>query len=151
MATILKFSEAAALAFHAMARIATAQETILSARTLAADFRASEAHMSKVCRRLVQGGLLRPYRGAAGGFSLTKSPGQIRLIDIYTVIEGEVVLHPCLFQSHPCNEKNPKKCVFGTMIMGFEKDVLRYLRTTSLATIAASCTSQGEAREATRR
>ena len=72
MASLLRFSEAAALALHAMARVAAGHGEVLSAKTLAHDCRASEAHMIKVCQRLAQGGLLTAHRGAGGGFTLGK-------------------------------------------------------------------------------
>lgn len=124
-----------------MARVAVGRGDVLSAKALAHDCRASEAHMIKVCQRLARGGLLNPHRGAGGGFTLGRSAGQIRLLEIYTAIEGDVVLKPCLFQNHTCIGDHHKECAFGTMIMGFEKDVLRYLRTTSLAAVAAKCAS----------
>lgn len=128
-----------------MARVAVARGDVVSAKILANDCRASEAHMIKVCRRLAQGGLLLPHRGSTGGFSLGKSAGQIRLLEIYTLIEGPVVLNPCLFQNHTCSGGHGKKCVFGTVIVGFEREVLRYLRKTTLASVAAQCVS-GDAR-----
>jgi Rrf2 family protein len=139
MASLLRFSEAAALALHAMARVAAGRGDVVSARTLANDCRASEAHMIKVCRRLAQGGLLTPHRGAGGGFTLGRSAGKIRLFDVYTLIEGPVVLKPCLFQNHDCAGGHDKKCVFGRMILGFEKDVLRYLKQTTVSSVAAQC------------
>lgn len=141
MPGLLNFSEAAALALHAMARVAVGRGEVLSAKALARDCRASEAHMIKVCQRLAQGGLLTAHRGAAGGFTLGKSAGQIRLLEIYTLIEGPIVLKPCLFRNHSCIDEHHKECAFGTMIMGFEKDILRYLKATTLAAVAAKCTS----------
>jgi Rrf2 family protein len=145
LASLLRFSEAAALALHAVARVAAGHGEVLSAKTLAHDCRASEAHMIKVCQRLAQGGLLSAHRGAGGGFTLGKSAGQIRLLEIYTLIEGPVVLKPCLFQNHSCVGGHDKKCVFGRMILGFEKDVLRYLKKTTVSSVAAQC-AIGESR-----
>lgn len=142
MPGLLRFSEAAALALHAMARVAVGRGDVLSAKALARDCRASEAHMIKVCQRLAQGGLLTSHRGAAGGFTLGKKAGQIRLLEVYTLIEGPVVLRPCLFQNHTCIGDHHKECAFGTMIMELERDVLRYLKTTTLAAVAARCTSR---------
>lgn len=143
MSTLLKFSEAAALALHAMARTATAGREALSARALAGEFGASEAHMIKVCQRLARAGLLVPRRGPGGGFILGRSAGRIRLLEIYTAIEGPVVLRPCLFQNHSCTGGRHRKCAFGSMILGFEKDMLRCLRATSLASVAARCSAGG--------
>jgi Rrf2 family protein len=139
MATLLRFSEAAALALHAMARVAAGGSEVLSAGALARDCGASEAHMIKVCQRLARADLLIAHRGAKGGFTLGRNAGRIRLLEIYTAIEGPVVLKPCLFQNHTCTGGRAKKCVFGGMIMGFEKDVLRFLKATSLASVVARC------------
>jgi DNA-binding IscR family transcriptional regulator len=57
------------------------------------------------------------------------------------LIEGPIVLKPCLFQNHSCIDEHHAECVFGAMIMGFESDVLRFLKTTTLASVAAKCTS----------
>ena len=143
MASLLRFSEAAALALHAMARVAVGQGEVISARTLAAECRASEAHMIKVCQRLSRGGLLRSHRGAGGGFTLGRGAGRIRLLDIYTEIEGPVKLNPCLFQGHACAGGHQGRCVVGGMILGYEKEILRYMKSTSLAAIAAECLSGG--------
>jgi Rrf2 family protein len=143
MAGLLRFSEATALALHAMARVAAGRGEVLSARSLAKDCRASEAHMIKVCRRLAQGGLLTPHRGATGGFTLGKSAGQIRLLEIYALIEGPVVLKPCLFRSHDCVGGRDKKCVFGKTILRLEQGVLQYLKQTTLASVATQCASGG--------
>jgi Rrf2 family protein len=140
MASLLRFSEAGALALHAMARVAAGRGEVLSAGALARDCRASKTHMIKVCQRLAQGGLLTAHRGAAGGFTLGRSAGRIRLLEIYTLIEGPVVLKPCLFQNHTCVGGHDKQCVFGRMILGFERDVFRYLKQTTLSSVAAQCT-----------
>ena len=142
MASLLRFSEASALALHAMARIAAARGEVLSARTLARECRASDAHMIKVCRRLAAGGFLRPHRDVMGGYSLARRAGAIRLLEIYTLIEGPVVLKPCLFQDHSCAGGRRGNCVFGGTLMRFEKDILRYLQRTTLSSIAARCVSR---------
>ncbi|MCC6652856.1 MAG: Rrf2 family transcriptional regulator [Candidatus Eisenbacteria bacterium] len=138
MATLFKFSEAASLALHAMVLIAVRKGEVVKAREMSAAFRASGAHMSKVCQRLTRSGLLVAHRGVTGGFTLSRSAGRIRLYEVYEAIEGRVELFPCLFRKRHCAGKSKHDCVFGKRIMGYEKDFLRYLKTTTIARVAAT-------------
>lgn len=136
MATLFRFSEAAALALHAMVFVACRDGGVVKAREMSAAFRASDAHMSKVCQRLTRGGLLKAHRGVHGGFTLGRSAQKIRLLEIYSAIEGPVALTSCLFRDRSCRDSPKHDCLFGREIMRLEEQFLRYLKTTSLATVA---------------
>ena len=137
MATLFRSSEAAALALHAMVYVACRNGEVVKAREMSAAFRASDAHMSKVCQRLTRGGLLQAHRGVHGGFTLGLDARRIRLLEIYSAIEGSVTLTACLFQDRSCREAPRHDCLFGKQIMRLEEEFLRYLRTTSLESVAA--------------
>jgi Rrf2 family protein len=146
MAALLRFSEAAALALHAMGYIATVDERVVTARELAHLCRASEAHMMKVCQRLARAGLLTARRGAGGGFALGPRGPRIRLIDVYTAIEGKVVLRKCLLPGRSCRgHGHEHDCVLGRKVFDVEKEFLAYLKVTTLATVAAECAGKGKA------
>lgn len=136
MATLFRFSEAAALALHAMVLVACEDGEVVNVRRMSAVFRASDAHMSKVCQRLTRCGLLRTHRGVHGGFTLGRSASRIRLIEIYVAIEGKVELSPCLFRNRVCRERPRHDCIFGKLIMGLEEEFMRYLKTTRLSSVA---------------
>ena len=138
MATLFRFSEAAALGLHAMVYVAARKGAVVKVREMSAVFRASEAHMSKVCQRLARYGLLIAHRGIHGGFTLGRSAGRIRLLEIYTALEGPVKLSPCLFRNRSCRDEPKHDCIFGRKIMRFEEEFLSYLRTTSLSSVAAT-------------
>jgi Rrf2 family protein len=136
MATLFRFSEAASLALHAMVYVACREGEVVKAREMSGVFRASSAHMSKVCQRLVRGGLLQAHRGVHGGFTLGRSAKRIRLLEIYAAIEGPVVLTSCLFRDRNCRGTPKHDCVLGKEILRLEEQFLRYLKTTRLATLA---------------
>ncbi len=138
MATLFKFSEAASLALHAMVLVAAHEGEVVKSRELAAAFHASDAHMSKVCQRLTRAGLLRARRGVSGGVTLARGAGRIRLIEVYSAIEGPVKLSPCLFRNRECRDHRKHECVFGKRIMSYERDFLDYLKRTTLAVVAAT-------------
>ena len=137
MATLFRFSEAAALALHAMVYVGCRGGEVVKAREMSAAFKASDAHMSKVCQRLTRTGLLEAHRGVHGGFTLGKSANRIRLLEIYSAIEGPVTLTSCLFQDRSCRETPKHDCLFGKEIMRLEEEFLRYLKTTPLSAVAA--------------
>ena len=138
MSTLLRFSEAAALAIHGMVFLAAKKE-VISAGTLARACRASESHMVKVCQTLVKRGLLEARRGPAGGFVLVREAETIRLLDVYTAIEGALALNHCLFRTSVCQEQPHQACVFGHKIKEVEADFLLYMESTTLAAIAVNC------------
>lgn len=137
MATLFRFSEAASLALHAVVYLACREGEVVKVREMAAAFRASDAHMSKVCQRLTRHGLLRTHRGKHGGFTLGRAAGRIRLVDVYVAIEGPVKLRPCLFRGRSCGGPPGHDCLFGRKIMGLEAQFLRYLETTRVSAVAA--------------
>ncbi len=137
MATLFRFSEAAALALHAMIVVAGRDGGVVSARELARKLAASEAHMVKVCQRLTRAGLLVSHRGARGGFALARPARRIRLLEVYAAIEGPVTLNACLFRDRSCTRPPRHDCTVGERILRLEREFLRYLRSTSLATVAA--------------
>ena len=75
MANVLRISEAATLALHTLALLASRPGVILSTHKIAKRLEASEAHLAKVLQRLARMGLVRSIRGARGGFVL-ELPGR---------------------------------------------------------------------------
>ena len=58
MPTVLRISDAAALALHAMVMLAEAPERRMSAKAIASELDASQAHLAKVLQRLAKAGLV---------------------------------------------------------------------------------------------
>lgn len=62
----------------------------------------SQIFLPKIVQRLVQAGLLRTYRGASGGVTLSQAPGDINLRQIIEAMEGPIALNRCLTGSGRC-------------------------------------------------
>ena len=52
-------------------------------------------YLTQVLRSLVNGGLLKSNRGPAGGYSLSKDPGEISVLDVVTLLQGPVAPTGC--------------------------------------------------------
>jgi Rrf2 family protein len=111
MDTILRISDAANLAIHAMAHIARSRGGVnQSVGEIATHQGVSEAHLSKVMQRLVKVGLLTSRRGPGGGFLLGREAKTISLLEILEVIDGPMSDCKCLL--------GRKKCLFGGCALG---------------------------------
>ena len=85
---MLKFNKSTMIALYAMLELARADDGARSASEIAECFQASKHHLVKVLQQLVRAGLVTSVRGAGGGHSLARDPGDITLLEIVEVFEG---------------------------------------------------------------
>ena len=62
----------------------------------------------KVLRKLSAAGFVKSYKGACGGYELTRSGENIRILDIIETIDGKICISKCLECDHSCS-RNPCK------------------------------------------
>jgi Rrf2 family protein len=62
----------------------------------------------KVLRKLHEGGVVRSYKGVQGGYELTRSGEEIKVLEIIEMIDGPVKISKCLECEHECS-RNPCK------------------------------------------
>ena len=60
----------------------------------------SRSFLAKIFQSLARRGFVRSHRGAKGGFSLAKPPGEINLLEILNCVEGAFALQKCV-TTHP--------------------------------------------------
>lgn len=130
MASFWKPSEALALALHTMVFIAENPDHLVTTHEVAEKFKVSEHHLAKIHQRLTRAGLIRATRGPRGGFRLNKDASQIRLLDIYEVIEGPGFYNDCVFGEPTCGRSD---CIFGEIIIKSNEDIKQYFQSTKLS------------------
>ncbi|MDD5555722.1 MAG: Rrf2 family transcriptional regulator [bacterium] len=133
MARLIRVSEGASMALHAMALLAAAPGSRRSTRGLAKELGVSGAHLSKVLQRLSREGLVAAVRGRSGGFSLARPAGEITLISIYEAIDGAVAGSRCLFARPVCGGG---RCILGDVLKEADDRLRAYLARTRLAALA---------------
>ncbi len=132
MNNFFKISEAASLALHTMALLASDEEKVISAKESAATFNVSEAHLAKVLQRLSHAGYVDSARGPKGGFYLAKSPEDITLIEIYELMEGKIEAKNCLLDRPICRNG---ECIFGDRLVRMRDEIREHLSRTSLSEV----------------
>jgi Rrf2 family iron-sulfur cluster assembly transcriptional regulator len=79
----------------------------VSVKNLASELKIPRAFTGKILQELHHGGILRSYPGSKGGYTLSRSPESIRLIDVVMIIDGEPVQHQCILGQPDCSDANP--------------------------------------------
>jgi len=118
---------------HAMGLIASTTAGSLSVRSIAAHFKISQAHLSKVLQRLAKVGLLTSARGPKGGFSLVRPADQVTLLEVFEAIEGPMAPTRCLFGEPICDGRD---CILGRAMVEANDLLYDRLSTTTLAELA---------------
>jgi len=130
---VLKISEAATLAMHAMLILVQNPGKLISTHQIADTLKVSEAHLSKVLQRLSKSGYVTSIRGPGGGFSLARNPDEVSLLEIFEEIEGPLQDSGCLFAKPVCDGVS---CMFGGMLQKVSAQVRQCLEETKLTKIA---------------
>ncbi len=132
---ILKISEAANMAIHAMVILSANQGELVRVNQVADKLGLSEAHLGQVFQRLSKAGLVKSRRGPHGGFTLKRQPNKIQLLDVYQCIDGPMNDDSCLLGRQMCDLEC---CVFGDLHHQVKKTVKNYLSNTTLYDICES-------------
>jgi Rrf2 family protein len=134
MSGVLKISDAASIAIHAMVYLASLKDgRLASTKEIANTYGVSEAHLSKVIQRLAHSGLVKTFRGPNGGISLAKSPDKITLLNVYESIEGSLSSSACLLGTKKCGGAG---CILGDLLQSLNKQVKTRLSGTKLSDFA---------------
>lgn len=111
METVLRISDAASLAIHALGLIARHKgEHPLKIADLAKKLNASQAHLGKVMHRLVKSQLVASRRGPKGGFVLLPAAKKTTILELYEMFDGPRTASNCLL--------GYRKCPFGECLFG---------------------------------
>lgn len=73
------------------------RESMASAQSIPPSF------LSKILQRLTAAGIIRSYKGAAGGFTLARPADEISMLDVIKAIEGPLALNTCLIDVGECD------------------------------------------------
>lgn len=129
MNNILKISEAASIALHAMIILAQKKDGLVSVKDIAGQLKISGNHLSKVLQRLVKAELIVSIKGNKGGFKLAKNPETINFLEIYEVIDGKFKPSACLLNKPSCIHQ----CIMGDLTNSINKQVENFFKNTKLA------------------
>ncbi len=129
MSKILNISEAATIAIHSMGIIARSTK-LMNTQEIASITGFSKNHISKILQQLVKNGYLVSTRGPKGGFIISERAKDINLLEVYTLIEGEMEINNCKMHCESCPFNT---CIFGGLEEKFSNEFKKYLTSKKVA------------------
>lgn len=127
--SILKISEAASIALHAMIELAQNQNRLVSVKEISTKLEVSANHLSKVMQRLNKAGFIESIKGFHGGFKLSVNSDNLTFLQIYELFDGKLKETSCLLVDDRCGDK----CIFGDLILSINQQVRRKFENTKLS------------------
>lgn len=89
--------------------------------------------LAKIIAQLSVAGLLQTMRGAHGGVTLAKAPGDITLLEVVEAIDGPIQLNQCVEDGYECPVSG---CPIRAVWEEIQDDLVHRLRNTTFAKFA---------------
>ncbi len=99
----------------------------LDAQTIADRTSVSLRFTLKIMRKLVSAGMVKSYKGARGGYILSRMPQDITLRQVIEAVEGPYRFSRCVDQDYSCNCNTTKECPFRSAFDDVTKLVVNKL------------------------
>jgi len=96
--------------------------------------RLPEKHLAKIFLGLVKSGMLRSFRGVAGGFALAKPPSTIKALEIIRRVDGPIPVEECPLH-HKARQNRPC-CPVNHLMSEGRKQMIAILGKWSLSDLA---------------
>lgn len=96
----------------------------------------SVKYLEQLMAMLKASGFVRGIRGSKGGYVLARSPGQIRLSEVFTALEGPLVPVDCLEDENFCTRT--VDCATRQVWAQVQEAIMAVLRSTSLQDLVDS-------------
>jgi Rrf2 family protein len=105
-------------------------------QAICAKERVPQQYGYKILKKLEKGGLVASFRGTNGGYALVKEPEHITLFDIFTAVDGSLLLTECMGHGCECPlNSGGKRCAVHGEFARLQKLLLEGLKEKSLAAI----------------
>jgi len=120
-------------ALRAVCFMARNKDKLFSVPCLSRELKIPGPFLRKLLQVLHNKGILNSYKGKGGGFSLSKSPKDILLIDIMFIFQGKLCLNECFLGKGIC--PHTKNCSLRGKILKIEDYVRRELSSVTVSSL----------------
>ncbi|NLN82617.1 MAG: Rrf2 family transcriptional regulator [Clostridiales bacterium] len=109
----------------------------LDAQTIAERTSVSLRFTLKIMRKLVAAGIVKSYKGARGGYTLSRLPRDITLRQVIEAVEGPYRFSRCMDGDYSCNCNTTSECPFRSVFDEVTRLVTNKLDEISFDTLSA--------------
>ena len=97
-------------------------------------------YLEQIAMVLKDAGIVKSVRGPSGGYELSKSPGDLTLLEIIEVLEGSMSFVRCVKDPNSCSQV--ESCAFNDLWKRVAQETRKILRSVTLADMAKSDTEK---------
>jgi len=112
-----------------LARVGNTERSATS--TVAKEQNIPPSFLAKIISQLSIAGLLHTSRGARGGVTLAREPGEITLLEVIEAIDGPIQLNECVGNDGVCTFEN--NCPIKSVWCDAQDDLVKRLRSTNFS------------------
>jgi Rrf2 family protein len=109
---------------------------VVSTRQLSREEDIAYPFAAKILQKLAAAGLVTSTMGPHGGFSLSRRPEDINLLEVVKAVQGDVAVNTCFMPGHTCPRR--PKCPISRKIAGLQEQIETYLRENTLADVVGT-------------
>ncbi len=99
----MQITRQADYAVRAVLHLARSGDTRTATSTIAEEQKIPPSFLAKIISQLSIAGLLHTSRGARGGVTLARDPGEITLLEVIEAIDGPIQLNECVGDTSSCS------------------------------------------------
>lgn len=104
------------------------RDSIVDAKTLSDEISVTQRFTLKILHKLVQGEIVKSYKGVSGGYKLNIPPEKITLKTVIELIDGPIAISRCLESSECCSMTADKSsCIYHHIFDTISNDVAKKL------------------------
>ncbi len=134
----MKFSTRGEYGVRVMVTLARSRgQGPLSLAAIARRERLPHAYLEQLIGDLRKSGLVAARRGQAGGYELSRDPGEINMADVIRALEGPILQMPCAGQANAETCERPSPCSIHEVFQRVYESVSGTLTLTTLADVVA--------------
>ena len=122
-------------ALRIVSTLASSRE-IIGAHEISERISVTQRFTLKILHKLVQGDIVRSYKGVKGGYALNIPAENITLKNVIELIDGPIAISRCLESNEACS-LNPDKtaCIYHHIFDSISMDVARRLDAITIADV----------------
>lgn len=118
-------------AVRALVYMAGKEKELVSATELVRTLKIPRQFLRGIMQKLGREGFVKSYKGAGGGFRLTKNPSSIYIKDVAWIFQGAFTLNECFLGGALC--PNRATCALKKKIDSIEKHVAAEISSLTIA------------------
>jgi len=130
----MQITRQADYAVRAVLHLARNNDQRLATSAIAEEQHIPPSFLAKIVSQLSIAGLLSTSRGAHGGVTLAREPGEISLLEVVEAIDGPILINACVDESASCSLE--EECPLRLVWCNVQDELIGKLRRTNFADMA---------------